>query len=100
MVLARWLGILQNGVIVQVANITLLKKNFYAEHFENNNPEMPKNFISELLIEKMSPFVQKTIHSIAESVTDPMIASEKFVFMGRPWTADFKTYQLLAKESE
>lgn len=77
------------------------EKKLYAKHYEHaTNPEMPKIFISELLLEKMSPFVQETLNAAAEQIPDAMIQNESFVFGGRPWNASYSVYQKLAEESE
>lgn len=77
------------------------EKKLYAKHYENTiNPEMPKIFISELLLEKMSPFVQDTLNGVVSQIKDSNIQNENFVFQGRPWEAFYSTYNQLAQESE
>lgn len=76
-------------------------KKLYAQHFENTlNPQLPKIFISELLVEQMSPFVQESVHQMLQTIT-PEISQSAFLSMiGRPWKMSFETFQALAKESE
>lgn len=77
------------------------EKKLYAKHFENKqNPMMPKIFISELELEKMSPFVQETLNNLVSKIPSSLIKDEKFVYSGKQWEADYKTYSRLAEESE
>ena len=77
------------------------EKKLYAKHFENKqNPLMPKIFISELELEKMSPFVQTTFNGLADQIPTEKINDETFVFGGKTWEAHFDVYEKLAAESE
>lgn len=76
-------------------------KKLYAIHLESKtNPELPKVFISELLLEKLSPETQKIMNKIADSVPSHVLNDKSFCMAGRLWTADHETYQKLYKESE
>jgi hypothetical protein len=77
-----------------------VEKKLYAQHFQHSDESLPKIFISELLLEKMSPFVRDTMNELAAKVPDSLIQSETFSFCGRPWDMSFKTYSTLAAESE
>lgn len=76
------------------------EKKLYAKHYENINKNLPKIFISELELEKMSPFVQQVLNEAAEQVLESQVNNEKFVYGGRPWKASHSVYTQLAKESE
>ncbi len=77
------------------------EKKLYAKHYENKkNPIMPKIFISELELEKMSPFVQEALNKVAEQIPSSKINEEKFVYGGKTWEASFEIYNKLAIESE
>lgn len=76
------------------------EKKLYAKHYENKNKSLPKIFISELELEKMSPFVQQSINQAVEQVVAAQIKDEKFVYAGRPWKASYSVYTQLAAESE
>lgn len=77
------------------------EKKLYAKHFENKqNPIMPKIFISELELEKMSPFVQETLNKIAEQIPTSKINEEQFVYGGKTWDVSYEIYNKLAEESE
>jgi hypothetical protein len=76
------------------------EKKLYAKHYENTNPEMPKIFISELELEKTSPFVQETLSAIIEQIPFEKIQNEHFVYGGKHWNTQHSIYQKLALESE
>jgi hypothetical protein len=76
------------------------EKKLYAKHYENANPEMPKIFISELELEKMSSFVQETLNHVASQITPETQQNEKFVYGGKTWDIEHKIYEKLATESE
>jgi hypothetical protein len=76
------------------------EKKLYAQHFEHADLNLPKIFISELELEKLSPFIQKTVAGLVEQIPQSVIDSDQFSFSGRPWNIDFGTYQKKADESE
>lgn len=76
------------------------EKKLYAKHYEHKDKTQPKIFISELELEKTSAFIQETFETCLSSVKDSEVAKPGFVFGGRPWKANFKTYEKLAQESE
>ncbi len=79
---------------------TFVEKKLVAKHYEHSDPRKPKIFISELELEKMSPFVRETVAEMLKSIPDSVIQSETFPVCGRPWDMSYKTYCELAKESE
>lgn len=90
----------KNMGYVEKNDYHFVEKKLYAKHYEHSDPTQPKIFISELLLEKMSPFVQKTLNELVEKVTPAMKATPHFAMMGRPWEVSHQTYLELAKESE
>ncbi|MGZ3773070.1 MAG: 2-oxoadipate dioxygenase/decarboxylase family protein [Pseudobdellovibrionaceae bacterium] len=76
------------------------EKKLYAKHYDHPNEEMPKIFISELELEKVSPFIRETVNKLVEQVPDSLIQNETFVMCGRPWKMTHALYADLAKESE
>lgn len=75
-------------------------KKLYAKHFEHENSELPKVFISELKQEEFSDDLQKVVQSCIDSITNEDLSSEDFCVKGRLWDADYNTYQKLVEESE
>jgi hypothetical protein len=76
------------------------EKKLYARHFAHPDANMPKIFISELLLDQVSPFVRDSINTIIESIPQSIIDSETFAMSGRPWSISHELYSQLAKESE
>ncbi len=76
------------------------EKKLYAKHYEHASKDLPKIFISELELEKVSPIVRETLSGLAEKLPQSLIESEHFSMAGRPWEMSFELYQKLAEESE
>ncbi len=76
------------------------EKKLYAKHYEHPDKNVPKIFISELELEKMSSFVQEIIALCINQLEPSATDSEDFVFSGRHWIANHATYLKLAQESE
>lgn len=76
------------------------EKKLYAKHYDHPNEELPKIFISELELEKMSALIQDTVNKLVEQIPDALIQSEEFVMCGRPWKMTHALYSELAKQSE
>lgn len=77
-----------------------VEKKLYAKHWEHPDVNQPKIFISELQLEKVSPFVREQVNKMVDQIPDSVIQSETFSVCGRPWQMSYKTYSELAKESE
>lgn len=75
-------------------------KKLYAKHFEHPNPMKPKVFISELLVEKFSPEIQKVIHDLVDQIDDEAVTADNFLYSGTHWSIDSETYKMLLAESE
>ncbi|MFM6927501.1 MAG: DUF1338 domain-containing protein [Bdellovibrio sp.] len=76
------------------------EKKLFARHYQHPNENMPKIFISELELEKVSPFIRETLSKLAESIPQSVIDSADFSMCGRPWEMSYQLYSELAKESE
>ncbi len=76
-------------------------KKLYAIHMEHKtDPTLPKVFISELLLEKFSDELQAILTNAVDQIPSNLIQNESLCIAGRPWTANFKTYEKLYDESE
>lgn len=76
------------------------QKKLFAKHFEHSDKNLPKIFISELLVEKFPADFQKIINRIAEEIDPETVSSDDFSFSGRTWDLSSTEYELLANESE
>ncbi|WOT04640.1 DUF1338 domain-containing protein [Shewanella youngdeokensis] len=75
-------------------------KKLNAKHFEHPNSSLPKVFISELLVEEFSEELQTTIKGLIEQVEPSAVTADNFLYSGRHWSIDAKTYESLLAESE
>lgn len=76
------------------------QKKLKAKHFEHPDASQPKVFISELLVEQFSPWLQQTVAELVEQVADTAVMADEFLYSGRHWPLDFTTYEQLLAESE
>lgn len=76
-------------------------KKLYAIHLENiNDPKLPKIFISELLLEKLSSKLQKTMNELVAQIPQSILSKKEMCISGRLWNASHASYQELYAESE
>lgn len=90
----------QMGYVMAKNEYHFTEKKLYARHWEHPDETLPKIFISELELEKVSPFIRDTVNKLVEQIPDSAIKSETFSMSGRPWEMSYKLYSELAKESE
>ena len=76
------------------------EKKLYAKHYEHKSGQLPKIFISELELEKVSSLVRETLHHCIGQIPNDRIPTENFCFSGRHWNITHSTYLKLAAESE
>ncbi|XQW84646.1 DUF1338 domain-containing protein [Thalassotalea piscium] len=75
-------------------------KKLYAKHFEHTDTTLPKVFISELLVEQLSPAAQTIIHNIVDSIDESLVDNQRFLYSGKTWDISYAEYQTLLEESE
>ena len=77
-------------------------KHLSASHYEHKTePSAPKVFISELLLEELSPLLQEIMHGWVEQIPSEMVGSDALVFAGNSWMIpSFQLYEKLGLESE
>ena len=76
------------------------QKKLVAKHFEHPDDNLPKVFISELLVEEMPADVQRIIHTMVESVKEDAAQHEDFLYSGAHWQVSAQDYATLVAESE
>ncbi|MFH1160790.1 MAG: DUF1338 domain-containing protein [bacterium] len=78
------------------------KKKLYARHFEHvSDPEAPRVFISELLTDQFSPFLQKTVRNWIHAIPECLIGSDNILFAGNvSEIPSYEVYKKLLQESE
>ncbi len=75
-------------------------KKLYAKHFEHEDPNYPKVFISELLINKFSDALQEKVYRYINQIPIDVTESDNFCLSGRNWDLTFHEYNSLKNESE
>lgn len=75
-------------------------KKLYARHYEHPSGNLPKVFISELLVEQCSPSLQATVSKLVAQVSPDAVTADDFLYSGRHWAIDYATYRELLEESE
>jgi len=75
-------------------------KHLYAKHYEHSNSTLPKVFISELLVEKLSPQAQTIINSLVVTIKAGVVGQHDFLYSGTHWQISHQDYQTLLAESE
>lgn len=73
-------------------------KKLYAQHFEHEDPALPRVFISQLLTDRFSESLQKAVADLIDQLTTP--TAQPMCVAGQLWRVDFATYQQLQQESE
>lgn len=76
------------------------QKKLYARHYQSENEQHPKIFISELLLEQCSDFVQSTMQALVQDIPRPLHQDPKLLFSGTHWHVCKQTYEQLLDESE
>ena len=76
------------------------EKKLYAKYYAHSNADLPKIFISELLVQECSLFLQEKVAEMTSSIDNNMTLISDFLFSGTHWKKSFVIYQELLKESE
>lgn len=75
-------------------------KKLLAKHFEHKNKNLPKIFISELLVEQLSQDNQIIINQLVAQTDELIISQAAVLYSGRHWQLSYTEYQALLAESE
>ena len=75
-------------------------KKLFARHFEGPTPEDPKVFISELLVDELSPRAQSILRRLFAEVPLNFGQLPLMPMAGRPWNPSIEDYTTLLEESE
>ncbi|WP_342630914.1 DUF1338 domain-containing protein [Marinobacter alkaliphilus] len=75
-------------------------KKLYARHYEHPDPDVPKVFISELLVDQCSVQLQAIVSDLVAQTNPDAVDADDFLTSGRHWKLDYGTYRSLLEESE
>jgi len=78
------------------------EKKLFAKHFEHqSNHKLPRIFISQLITNEFSPFLNNTVNQIISEIDSLQLAQDNLIFSGRQWQKpSYKIYEQLRLESE
>ena len=76
------------------------QKKLFAEYFEHTDPDLPKVFISQLLVGEFPPPIQNLIKALVEQMDSALLSQDDFLYSGRPWEIDGPSYEKLLEVSE
>jgi hypothetical protein len=78
------------------------KKKLYAKHFEHKtDPDAPRVFISELLVDKFSNHMKRVVDEWVGKIPMELLKSNELIYVGNvTGTPSYKTYEKLRIESE
>ena len=76
-----------------------VEKKLYAKHYEHPSDHYPKIFISQLKLKEVSPFVREECLKSIQSIPQHQLQDELLITLGRPWEANFETYEKLKASS-
>jgi len=75
-------------------------KHLRARYWRHPDPGLPKIFISELIVDELSPAAQAVIDGLCATLPPGFGDRDDLPSAGRPWTIDHATYRGLLAESE
>ena len=75
-------------------------KKLRAKHYEHMNKDLPKIFISELMVEELSEDAQQIIADLVASIDPREVEKDEFLFSGPHWQVTKAQYDRLLEESE
>lgn len=92
---------LEHGYVFK-GDYHFVAKKLYAKHFEHcTDPLAPRVFISELLTEEFSLFLQQTVRDWVSGIPASMAGSDDLIYAGNVYgIPSFEVYEKLRSESE
>ncbi len=76
------------------------EKHLRARYWQHADPNLPKIFISELVVEEMSPRTQAVVRRLVDQLPADFGVRPDLPWAGRPWQVSHGEYQELLAESE
>ncbi len=76
------------------------EKRLRARHYEHDDPELPKVFISELKVSAFSEELQQIVKRLLDQVPEETLRRWDLPVLGRPWEVRHEDYERLRSESE
>ena len=77
-----------------------IEKKLTAKHYQHPDPLLPKIFISQIEMGKLSAGARSLLLSLINQIPQSFLARPDWITQGRPWETDYATYEALERESE
>jgi hypothetical protein len=75
-------------------------KKLVAAHYQHSDPNLPKVFISQLVLAECSEQLRSIVSKLVAQIDLHKLNSSDFLHKGRLWNLSFEDYATLAQESE
>ncbi len=75
-------------------------KHLVARYWQHDDPELPKVFISELVLAELSPRAHAIVDALIAQLPGEFAQRADLPYAGRPWNLAFAEYETLLAESE
>lgn len=75
-------------------------KHLWAAYWQHADPALPKVFISELVVDELSPTLIALVDRLIAQLPPGFADRDDLALAGRPWSLDHATYRALLAESE
>jgi hypothetical protein len=75
-------------------------KHLVASYWQHEDRELPKIFISELVLSELSPDARAVVEGLIAQLPPDFATREDLPYAGRPWTVTHADYETLLAESE
>jgi hypothetical protein len=75
-------------------------KKLFARYYAHEDPNRPKVFISELLLEQCSEELRGKMTALVDQMSEDELTDPMMLNQGRPWKTSHADYEALYKESE
>lgn len=85
---------------VPAGEYAFTEKKLTAVHYQHPDPALPKVFISQLHMDRLSAGARSMLLGLINQIPPAFTAAEDWVAGGRPWKVDYTTYEALERESE
>ncbi|MEI7972982.1 MAG: DUF1338 domain-containing protein [Bdellovibrio sp.] len=76
------------------------EKKLFAQHYEHTDEKLPKIFISELELDKLSSGLRNKLEQLINQIPESFVESDSFTVCGRHWEISSGEYEQMYKESE
>ncbi len=82
------------------AHYQFVDKKLIALHLQHKDEQLPKIFISALQYQQFDVTLQQLLAHLVQAIPKSLLTQTHLLYSGRHWPIDWRTYQLLAAESE